>query len=356
MKYVFCCACLVAAILLICAPLSAQDIEARKSSVVRIVNSKLDQQGAGFVVKTTPDEIYIVTASHVVAGAEFHDVFFRERANPIQGKVLDREEDALKGLALIVVKRDKTILPSLTAIELGPSTNLKGGESVQTIGFPGGTKLWTVATGTLQRLEGRSLVFSGDVKKGDSGGPVLLNGVAIGLVTDILEADQTFFALQSESVLLYVNGNDVKLDDKDLQPSDSASKHTALGGEHWQRAMAAANFEIYTSEMTAALAEYRIAEATHPRNALFRINTGTVLNRLGRYEEAVVKLREGVKLDPKVAWFHNELCVALKMLKRFDEADPECLQAVKFDENNAAFQDQLLKILEQADKTRASRN
>lgn len=334
----------------------AQDIQAQKSCVVRIVNTKLEQQGTGFVVKANADEIYIVTASHVVSGAQFHDVYFLNRTTPIQGKVFDREEDALKGLALIVVKRDASTPTSVTVMDLGQSINLKGGESIQTIGFPGGTKISTVGTGSIKRLEGRSLVLSGEATKGDSGGPVLLNGVAIGLITDVMEPDRIFYAVQAESIALYLGGCGINSDDKDLPPNEDAVKHTALGGEHWQRANSAGNSEIFNSEMSAALADYRIAESQQPKNALFRINTGATLNRLGKYEEAIVKLREGVRLDPKVAWFHNELCVALKMLKRFDEADPECLAAVKFDQNNAAFQETLLRALEQLDRERASRH
>lgn len=341
---------------LVGAPTLAGEVELPKQSVVRIVNAKIEEQGTGFVVKTSANEIYIITASHVVSGAEFHDVYFSSRATPVQGRVFNREEDALKGLALIVVKRETTNLPPVTAIDLGRSTDLKGGEVVQTIGFPEGAKISSVGRGTFTRLEGRSVVLSGKMKRGDSGGPVILNEVAVGLVTDVMEGSGTVYAVQSESIVLYLNGCGIKLEEKDVQPNENALEHAARGGEHWQRAMTAGNWEIYNAEMMLALVEYRIAESEYPKNPLFRINTGTVLNRLGRYEEAVVKLREGVKLDPTVAWFHNELCVALKMLKRFEEADPECLAAIKFDKNNAAFQDKLIQSLERADKKRAQPN
>lgn len=350
------CARLVCLILLLASPLFAQDIQSSKSGVVRIVNFKLKEQGTGFIVKLTSEEAYIITAAHVVSGSKSHDVYFFGRSIPAEATVLNREEDDLKGLALLVVRAKKEILASVATLELGASINLHGTEAVQTIGFPGGTRIWTSGTGNVKRFEGRSIVVSGDVKNGNSGGPVLLNGLVIGLVTDVMESDQTFFAVLSESLSLYVRGCGVELSSKDTRPNQEAMRHTALGNQHWERAMGLKDWILFDNEMAEALAEYRIAESYQPQNPLFRVNTGTALNRLGRYEEAVVKLREGVKLDPSIAWFHNELCVALKMLKRFEDADPECLKAVKFDNNNSAFQDTLLRFLEGADQARAKRN
>jgi tetratricopeptide (TPR) repeat protein len=354
MKFIFACFSFGCLIFLNLGPIAAQDIEASKPGVVRIVNSKLQEQGSGFVVRVTPNEIDIVTASHVVSGAQFHDVYFSGESAALKGKVIDREEDALKGLALLSVPRSERKLAHLVSLELGKTSALKGGELVHAIGFPNGTSILTVTTGNVMRLEGRNLVFSGSIKAGSSGGPVLMKGLVIGLVTDILESHNS--AVQAESVAQYIRGLGIRDDDRETGSEEEAAQHTDAGSQHWQRAMSAANLTISDSEMTEALREYKIAESLQPEIALYAINTGTVLNRLGRYEEAVIKLRRGVELDPKVAWFHNELCVALRRLKRFEEADSECLKAVRFDKNNALFQDELVRILEKNDQARARPN
>ena len=186
--------------------LHAQDIEAIKSGVVRIRNTKhTDEQGTGFIVKIERDQVYIVTAAHIVRGDSTPDIYLFNRQNTsIKAEVLDREEDDLKGLALLLVRGDERVFSGLTALALGPASSLKGGEVAQVIGFPGGTALWTVTGGSIARLEGRNVLFSGAIEGGNSGGPVLFNGRVVGLVTD---TSQSFaYAAQAESVAQYANG------------------------------------------------------------------------------------------------------------------------------------------------------
>jgi len=182
----------------------AQDFQSFKAGVVRIQNKKRNEVGAGFIIKVEKDRTYIITAAHVVRGNEYPEVFFLNSPNdPVQGDLIDREDDDQKGLALIVVKPDRETLKSLITLKLG-SPLVKGGEAVSVIGFPDGTEFWSVTPASISRLEGRSLVFSGPIRRGNSGGPVLLNGQVIGLVTDTVQ--ESAYAVRAKNISVYAEG------------------------------------------------------------------------------------------------------------------------------------------------------
>lgn len=184
---------------------ATQDMNILKAGVVRISNGKFGQVGTGFIVKVENDRIYIVTSSHVVRGNEHPDVYLYSRQrDPLKATVLDREEDSLKGLALLTIKSEGGIFYSLKAFSLRDSSQLDGGEDVKIIGFPNSTAIWTVSSATIARLEGRNLAFSGTIRKGYSGGPVILNGQVVGLVTDV--GEDFAYATRSENIVSYVNG------------------------------------------------------------------------------------------------------------------------------------------------------
>ncbi|HXQ69316.1 MAG TPA: hypothetical protein VN844_02465, partial [Pyrinomonadaceae bacterium] len=81
-----------------------------KAQVIRIENSNPKKQdtGAGFIVKIKGDDVYIVTASHVIADDPHPRVyFFHDPYKPFTAEVINREEDELRGLALIKVSVTK---------------------------------------------------------------------------------------------------------------------------------------------------------------------------------------------------------------------------------------------------------
>jgi Trypsin-like peptidase domain len=205
------CLLLIALMATTALPALTQDIQEIKSGIVRIVNPGLKAQGTGFVVSITHDQsrIYIVTAAHVVKDAEYCDVYLpSDRTVAVKGKVTEPEEGETKGLALLEVVGDKQQFSDLTALEIGEALGLKGSESVQVFGFPEGTTICTVTTGNIARNEGRSLVVSGNIREGNSGGPVVFNGRVVGLVTDI----RSFaYAEQGESIRQYVRGLGIAL-------------------------------------------------------------------------------------------------------------------------------------------------
>jgi tetratricopeptide (TPR) repeat protein len=86
------------------------------------------------------------------------------------------------------------------------------------------------------------------------------------------------------------------------------------------------------SERTARLAEsigcLRAALALRPSSAPTRSNLGTVLNDLGKLDEAETEFREAIVLKPEYAEAHDNLCNVLLGLGRLDEAEAECRKAI----------------------------
>lgn len=182
-----------------------QDISTLKSGVVRIENKELKEVGAGFIVKIDGDNAYIVTASHVIRGDQRPNVYlFGRQHDALPSDVLHIEDDDTKGLGLLHLKIGSTDVTGVAALKLGPTSQLNGGEEVKVIGFPDGTEFWTVGSGSVGRIEGRNLVFSGAIRGGNSGGPVISNGVVIGMVTDVNQTSA--YAARSEAIEPYING------------------------------------------------------------------------------------------------------------------------------------------------------
>jgi S1-C subfamily serine protease len=186
---------------------AAQDMNSLKAGVVRISNTKSGEIGTGFIVRIVKDRMYVVTSSHVVHGNGDPDLYlYNRQQDPIRATVRDIEEDGLKGLALLTLKANEATFSSLREFTFKDSSQLSGGEDVRIIGFPDSTEIWTVSSATVARLDGRNLVFSGIIHRGNSGAPVLLNGQVVGLVTDINRDQELTYAARSESIVAYVNG------------------------------------------------------------------------------------------------------------------------------------------------------
>lgn len=184
---------------------TAKAQERVKTAVVRIQNTRSREVGAGFIVKIAANKAYIVTASHIVQGNQFPNVFFLNQPHaPVEARVVDIQGDELKGLALLTIAGNSQMFSGLEELKIGPTAQLGHGEPVTFIGFPGATAIWTVDSGNIKRLEGTDLVLSGSIRKGNSGGPVILNQRAIGLVTDVSQSD--VYATRAEVIVTYVNG------------------------------------------------------------------------------------------------------------------------------------------------------
>lgn len=165
--------------------LHAQDLAQVKKGVVK-VTTQVDGKtkvGTGVVVRIDKDAAYIVTAAHVVEGDSKPTVtFFLNPQQPLVAQVVGIDGGDPQGLAALRVAGP--IPDGVVALPLDLTTKVVGGEAVTFIGFPPTLPPWTVSTGTISGLKGPTLAFQALVEEGHSGGPLLLNGQVIGVVSE----------------------------------------------------------------------------------------------------------------------------------------------------------------------------
>jgi formylglycine-generating enzyme required for sulfatase activity len=163
----------------------ATEIEAFKKGVVKITALVNGQQsvGTGFIVRLDKDAAYIVTAAHVIFGDSKPQVwFFPLPHKSFASQVLGIDGTNENGLAALRVP--DPIPDGLVALPLDQTTQPSGGETITFIGFPPNLAPWTVSTGSISGRKGPHLMFQALVEEGHSGGPLLLDGNVIGVVTD----------------------------------------------------------------------------------------------------------------------------------------------------------------------------
>ena len=191
--------------------LHGQSVEDLKKGIVKItaqVEGKT-QVGTGFVVRLEKGTAYVVTAAHVIEGDAKPQVAFHPRANEfVQATILGIEGGDPRGVALLAVKGN---IPAETrAFSISTKAAVRGGESITVIGFPAQTGTpWMVTTGTIGGRKGSDLTFSGVVGEGDSGGPLLLNGKVVGVITQM--GSKVSYANPIASVRFAVEGWGIQL-------------------------------------------------------------------------------------------------------------------------------------------------
>ena len=164
----------------------AQDIARLQSGVVKITATLdgIQNVGTGFIVRLETNAAYIVTAAHVVIGDTHPKVeFFTKRNLPVTAEVLGLEGgDAVRGLALLVVRGTENLQKGLTALSLAGATRLTGGEDIVVIGFPRNAGPWAIVKGNISSRQGRDIFFSPSVESGHSGGPIFQGSKVVGVV------------------------------------------------------------------------------------------------------------------------------------------------------------------------------
>jgi Protein of unknown function (DUF1566)/Trypsin-like peptidase domain len=166
-------------------PSLAQEIETLQKGVVKIRPISLEtsaQTGTRFIVRRGGDVVYIISASHVVVGARDAEVeFFTQRNQLVPAKVLQPEGDDERGLAVLAVQGN--IPADVVVLKMNRGGPLHAGDPVTTIGFPDAGGPWAVTKGEIVGRKAKSIVFSGAMEKGNSGGPLIHEGQVIGVVT-----------------------------------------------------------------------------------------------------------------------------------------------------------------------------
>jgi hypothetical protein len=164
----------------------AQGSDDLKRGVVKITARGEGQQpkvGTGVIVRVDNDALYIVTAAHVIEGDPQPTVaFFPIPQQSLVAQVVGIQGGDQHGLAALRVARP--IPDGVVALPLDLTTKVVGGEALTFIGFPRTLPAWTVSTGSLSGMNGPILAFQALVEEGHSGGPLLLNGQVIGIVSD----------------------------------------------------------------------------------------------------------------------------------------------------------------------------
>ena len=206
--------------------LCAQDIAQVKKGVVKItvhVEGQQPKVGTGFVVRVEKDAAYIVTAAHVTEGDPKPTVtFFPLTQQPLTAQVIGIEGGERHGLAALRVAGP--IPEGVVALALDHTTKVVGGEAVTFIGFPRALPPWTVSMGSLSGLKGPTLAFQALVEEGHSGGPLLLNGQVIGVVSDARE--RLGYAVPASILSVALTGWRVE-----PRPSESMAPHETIGAD-----------------------------------------------------------------------------------------------------------------------------
>jgi S1-C subfamily serine protease len=157
-------------------PAAAQELE---KSIVRITSKTSEGQlrsGTGFIVKIDADALFIVTAAHLVGGNRTARVEFFDRSSaPVDAKVEHIEVHPFD-MALLVVYGRAQRPPGVSELRFAPDAGLLGPQ-VQTVRFrPDAAKL-EMTNPSVTRM-----ILSGPIDESNAGGPVLKDGLVVGMV------------------------------------------------------------------------------------------------------------------------------------------------------------------------------
>jgi len=173
-------------------PICAQNIDSLKPGIVKIIaqNKPIDPQtkelervGTGIIVRLEKKEAYIVTASHVIEGAQnLQVVFFTDPNNKFSARELGTEGGEGQGVAVLCV--EGMIPEDLLVLTLDRYAEIVVNEEVSFIGFPvnAGTP-WAVGQGVISGFKGKQITFTGGPGEGNSGGPLIKGSDVIGVIT-----------------------------------------------------------------------------------------------------------------------------------------------------------------------------
>ncbi len=165
-----------------------QDLDNGVVKLVVTTRGGIGRVGSGFLVRLGADHAYILTAAHVVEGAQETGVVFNTRQldPPVAASVLGLEYWDRRGLALVIVPasaaRAAGARPLLLSTEPPPPKETE----LRLIGHPRTAGDWSSLIGWVAAREGEMLKVQASVNEGSSGGPVLQGGQVVGIVVEEL--------------------------------------------------------------------------------------------------------------------------------------------------------------------------
>lgn len=179
--------------------------------------------GTGVVVRVDKDAAYIVTAAHVIEGDPGPQItFFPHPQQPLVAQVVGIEGGDPHGLAALRVAGP--VPDGVVALPLDLTTKVVGGEALTFIGFPRTLPPWTVSMGSLSGMNGPTLAFQALVEEGHSGGPLLLNGQVIGIVSDT--RDRLGYAVPASILAVALRGWGIE-----ARPSEAMVPQEKIGDD-----------------------------------------------------------------------------------------------------------------------------
>jgi ankyrin repeat protein len=184
-----------------------EDSEPPYPAVVRIRNAVTGKVGAGVIVKLAGDEAYILTAAHVVEKKNEHMLQFYGKQQEFKARVRKVErETPTKALAVIVVTGQGTLPATLRELVPNEQIDIRNSQPFKGIGFPNQDIDWRSFKCNTRGLDGSDLLLDlSCIDEGMSGGPVLLDGDLVGLITDFDAAKG--YARPAKNLGTYLEGS-----------------------------------------------------------------------------------------------------------------------------------------------------
>jgi tetratricopeptide (TPR) repeat protein len=102
---------------------------------------------------------------------------------------------------------------------------------------------------------------------------------------------------------------------------------------------------VWKSEPDKALAEFQASVAIYPDYAEAQRDFAFLLQKDGRFSEAITHYQKAIRLEPQNSWGYNGLGLTLLKMNRVSDAIPPLLKAVEVDPQNGSYKDVLNKAL-----------
>jgi hypothetical protein len=182
--------------------------EASLNAMVQIVATRNGDtvRGSGFIIALDRERSIatILTSAHVIEGTIFQAIFSADSVqSPRPTDVVGIDSDNRNGLAVFRVRAappGATVLEIAKPGEPGP----RPGQWLTLVGYPSASVNPFVKSRTYSGQEGSLYVIDQGVPEGSSGGPVILDGKVVGVVT-ATTGDQTY-AVPFSSMHTFVQG------------------------------------------------------------------------------------------------------------------------------------------------------
>jgi formylglycine-generating enzyme required for sulfatase activity len=186
----------------------AQVSALRRGVVKIVVSSPVAKTGAGIIVRRDAQEAWVVTAAHVVMGADRISMqFFGGGSLAAEARHIEHDDSGQQGLALLRVAG--TLTPEAIALPLAADFTAVGGEQVNMIGHQASIGDWGILTGTVSGRKGREMVIQAPIQEQTSGGPVIFKNRVVALMQRKDPSGSFGYAVTAQVIREYVQGNHV---------------------------------------------------------------------------------------------------------------------------------------------------